>query len=145
MQKGDGLVPGVADQQGGPERSHRIYVVTAAVIRRGDEVLLVEQAPDSGEVGWSLPGGVVEPDEEVTVALTREVAEETGLRVVENHSLAYAVQNMRATDLTLAFVFEVSADGQVVAADPDHEIRSARFLPAREAIERLRWAKNQGP
>jgi len=44
-------------------------------------LLLIQRghAPDQGL--WSLPGGRVEPGEPDDVALAREVAEETGLRV----------------------------------------------------------------
>ncbi len=37
---------------------------------------------------WSLPGGAVELDESVSEALTREVAEETSLRVVMAEPMA---------------------------------------------------------
>jgi 8-oxo-dGTP diphosphatase len=48
----------------------------------GDCVLLVRRAkaPLAGE--WSLPGGAVELGETLEEAIVREVAEETGLRVV---------------------------------------------------------------
>jgi ADP-ribose pyrophosphatase YjhB (NUDIX family) len=114
----------------------RIFVVTSAIVRRGAEVLLVEQAADSGEVGWSLPGGTAEAHEDVTHALAREVAAETGLRVVAHHGLAYAVQYVRPAEITLAFVFDVAADGTVEPADPD--VLAARYFPVAEAIERLR-------
>jgi ADP-ribose pyrophosphatase YjhB (NUDIX family) len=47
-----------------------------AVVRRGDEVLLVLRA-DNGE--WAPVGGIVEPGEEPAVCAAREVLEETGV------------------------------------------------------------------
>ena len=53
-----------------------------AVVFNADCVLLVRRAkaPLAGE--WSLPGGAVELGETLEEAIVREVAEETGLRVV---------------------------------------------------------------
>jgi ADP-ribose pyrophosphatase YjhB (NUDIX family) len=44
-------------------------------------LLLVRRANEPGRGLWSLPGGRVEPGESDAEALTREVAEETGLAV----------------------------------------------------------------
>lgn len=49
-----------------------------AVVRRGDEVLLVRRA-DNGE--WAPIGGIPEPGEEPAVAARREALEETGVEV----------------------------------------------------------------
>ena len=57
-------------------------VGVGAVVFNADCVLLVRRAkaPLAGE--WSLPGGAVELGETLEEAVVREVAEETGLRVV---------------------------------------------------------------
>ena len=47
-----------------------------AVVRRGDEVLLVRRA-DNG--AWTPVTGIVDPGEEPAVAAAREVTEETGV------------------------------------------------------------------
>jgi 8-oxo-dGTP diphosphatase len=70
-----------------PVTGQREYPVSpivgvGAVVFDGDCVLLVRRAkaPLAGE--WSLPGGAVELGETLEEAIVREVAEETGLRVV---------------------------------------------------------------
>jgi ADP-ribose pyrophosphatase YjhB (NUDIX family) len=115
------------------------YTIVAAIIRRDHEILLVEQAVDTGEVGWSLPGGVVEGNESILAALSREVSEETGLQITQVLGLAYVVSSCRLTarDRTMGLVFDVVGGGQVEPADPDFEIRRAEFCPVTEALVRL--------
>jgi 8-oxo-dGTP diphosphatase len=54
--------------------------VGALIFRRG-AILLVERGRDPLKGYWSLPGGLVETGERLEAAITREVFEETGLRV----------------------------------------------------------------
>ena len=53
-----------------------------ALIRRPDEVLLTRISQRGHHVGsWTLPGGGIDHGEEPRSALSRELVEETGLRV----------------------------------------------------------------
>jgi ADP-ribose pyrophosphatase YjhB (NUDIX family)/predicted HAD superfamily Cof-like phosphohydrolase len=63
--------------------AHRVLRLAArALIRRDDEVLLTRISPRGHHVGsWTLPGGGVDHGEQPRSALTRELVEETGLRV----------------------------------------------------------------
>lgn len=55
--------------------------VRALMIDRSDRVLMVKlDIARSGWVGWVLPGGGIEADEDSRTALQRELLEETGLR-----------------------------------------------------------------
>ncbi len=56
-------------------------VGVGAVIFKGEEVLLVRRGQEPARDSWSLPGGLVEVGETLTAAITRELAEETGLTV----------------------------------------------------------------
>jgi A/G-specific adenine glycosylase len=58
------------------------YNVTAAVIRRTDQVLIA-QRPLNGMLGgmWEFPGGKQEPGESLTQCLQREIDEELGIDV----------------------------------------------------------------
>ncbi len=122
-------------------------IVVSALIRRGHEVLLVEQQwPKAPAPAWTLPGGIVEADEMVLEALSREVWEETGLVVLDPGRLLYVLQyyNPEKGDRSFTYVFEVAEwTGQIQVADPDKLILQARFLPHAEAIDKLenhlRW------
>ena len=63
-----------------PETPH--YVVTAAVIRQADKVLITQRPPD-GLLGglWEFPGGKLEPGEDLASCLQREIREELGIEV----------------------------------------------------------------
>lgn len=53
--------------------------VVAAVVRRGDEILITRRADRRGLPGqWEFPGGKVEDGEEERGALRRELREELG-------------------------------------------------------------------
>ena len=58
-----------------------IRCVGALVHDSNGRLLLVRRANPPGEGMWSIPGGRVEPGETDEAAVTREVAEETGLSV----------------------------------------------------------------
>jgi 8-oxo-dGTP diphosphatase len=57
-------------------------VGVGAVVFRGNKVLLVRRGQEPARDSWSLPGGLVELGETLEEAISRELAEETGLRVV---------------------------------------------------------------
>ena len=52
-----------------------------AVIFKDEKVLLVRRGQEPAKGAWTLPGGLVEVGETLSAAITREVAEETGLTV----------------------------------------------------------------
>ncbi|SES44069.1 NUDIX hydrolase [Actinokineospora terrae] len=60
----------------------RIRCVGGLVRDERDRLLLIRRGREPGAGLWSIPGGKVEPGESDPEALTREVAEETGLAVV---------------------------------------------------------------
>lgn len=65
-------------------RVKEIHVAVAVIVREGR--VLIARRPDHVHQGGLLefPGGKVEPGESVQVALVREIAEETSLRVPED-------------------------------------------------------------
>jgi ADP-ribose pyrophosphatase YjhB (NUDIX family) len=68
----------------------RAEVAVGAVIRRGDEILLVRRGRGTAVGQWAIPGGRVEFGEGLKAAVAREVMEETGLDVHVGRFLGWA-------------------------------------------------------
>jgi 8-oxo-dGTP diphosphatase len=64
-----------------------LFVAAKALIVRDGRILLLRQSPDYADSvrakdgKWDVPGGRIEPEEEVLAGLAREVKEESGLDV----------------------------------------------------------------
>jgi 8-oxo-dGTP diphosphatase len=114
-------------------------LVVAALVRRGDAVLLVcQQGPDDSQAYWSLPGGVVEPGELLTAALARELREEASLDLLDPGRVLYTVQTTDSRESWLAVVFETYAClGEPACSDPDGRVKAAEFVDCPTALERL--------
>ena len=57
--------------------------VIAAVISRGDDLLVCQRSPEKRHGGlWEFPGGKCEPGESLADAARRELSEELGVEVV---------------------------------------------------------------
>jgi predicted RNase H-like nuclease/ADP-ribose pyrophosphatase YjhB (NUDIX family) len=93
-----------------------------AVVRRGDQVLLVKRA-DNGH--WTPVTGIVDPGEQPAVAAAREVTEETGVRVrvdrlasTDAHPELRHANGDRAAYLDLTFAC-TWLDGEAHVADDE--------------------------
>lgn len=118
----------------------RHWRVAGGVVMAEDSVLLVKNLRRGGDTDWSTPGGVVDPGETSIEALTREVEEETGLRVGGWNGPLYRVEVV-APDA--GFRLEVEAhlalrvDGAIVVDDPDGIVVAAHYVARAEAAAYL--------
>lgn len=98
-----------------------------AVVRRGEEVLLVRRS-DTG--AWSPVTGIVDPGEQPGVTARREVLEETGVAVsVDRLACVQALEPMthvngdQATYLDLTFACTYLSGDAYVADDESTDVR----------------------
>lgn len=101
--------------------SNRPVLGVSAAVWRDGRVLLIRRgsAPWIGQ--WSLPGGKVEFGETLAEAVTRELAEETGLflgwpRLVHTLDDIHVDENGDVTQHYVVIVFTAAADGEPAAA-----------------------------
>lgn len=110
----------------------------------GGGVLLVQNRRHGGLVDWTPPGGVIDHGESLLEGLTREVEEETGLRVLEWSRPLYEIDAV-APDLGWRLRVVVhraeSVEGTLrTGDDPDGIVTSADLVPVEACEERLRAA-----
>jgi 8-oxo-dGTP pyrophosphatase MutT (NUDIX family) len=107
--------------------------VAGGVVESDQGLLLVQNRRRNGSFDWSPPGGVIEvaDGEEIVAGLTREVEEETGIRVTEWAGPLYEVQ-ADAPELgwsLRAVVYRAIAyEGDLVIDDPDGIVVDAQFV-----------------
>ena len=76
--------------------SKTIRYVVAALILRGDEVLVCQRRPDQPmSLKWEFPGGKIEPGESPEQALRRELDEELGIQAQIGSLIAHVRHNYR--------------------------------------------------
>lgn len=78
--------------------------VVAAVVRRGDAILVTRRPDRPGRPGqWEFPGGKVEPGEDEPAALAREIREELGCGLSVGPLLLRHRHRYPELDVELAF------------------------------------------
>lgn len=124
----------------------------AAIILRGDQILLIERGSEPGMGKWSVPGGSMEIGETIEEAVKREVREETGLEI--NVGKLAGVCDLiirRGGDIRFHYVlldyFATVESGEPVAATDAAECRWVRLSDignydvTRTLLDRLREHK----
>ncbi len=112
----------------------RVDCVGALVYDEQHRLLVVQRANEPGRGLWSLPGGRVEPGEDDPTALTREVAEETGLEVEVGPLVGSVERDGPGGRIYVIRDYQASAVGGVLTAGDDAS--DAKFVN-REEFENL--------
>lgn len=120
----------------------RRLVVGAVVVRHHRVLILRRRRSDFLGGRWELPSGVVEPGEALDHALTREIAEETGLRVTEVSDYLGEfdyLSSSGARTRQFTFVAEVAATGPVTLTEHDAHLwtRLNGELPVSDEVREI--------
>jgi ADP-ribose pyrophosphatase YjhB (NUDIX family) len=129
-----------------PDLPRHSVSVTGVVFRDDGRVLAI-QRDDDGR--WVPPGGVLELDETPADGVTREVLEETGIKVHADQ-LTGVYKNMKLGVVTLAFRCSVIG-GQSHPTDEAKRVswltleEAQRAMPEARAIRVIDAASDRGP
>lgn len=93
-------------------------VAVAVLLKRGDQVLLVQRMFDPQKGYWTLPSGFVDAGEDPKVAAERECLEETGLviRVLQLLDAIYSQEHARGASILILYQAEVQS-GELIPGD----------------------------
>ncbi len=126
----------------------RRWLVGGGLVIADQGVLLVQNRRRDGRLDWSPPGGVIDAGETLLAGLTREVEEETGLRV---HGWSGPAYRIEASAPDMGWHLRVEAhlaegfDGELHVDDPDGIVVAARFVGPDECVALLerspRWVR----
>lgn len=122
-------------------------VAVGAVVWRGPERLLLVRRgrpPRAGE--WSIPGGRVEPREQLRDALLREIREETGLavRIRSLIDVAEFIEGEEADTAAVHFVLiDFSAEWIRGEARADSDVSECGWVAPRDALARVEWEETR--
>lgn len=138
---------------------HNLAAAVCVILRRGDEVALIVRGQEPGQGLLDLPGGFVDPGEDLEGAAVREVLEELGVAIA-NPRYLFSVPNLyryRAVNyrtLDAMFAVEIDALPQIT---PNAEVSSLQwrrlsslaaaelaFPSVRAALARLRDEERAG-
>jgi 8-oxo-dGTP diphosphatase len=114
--------------------------VGAIVTKDNREILMVGNDYGLADLIWNLPGGAVDPGEDLLQAVARELYEETGITALEIGSLAWIVQGILQHNqpFIIGFAFEIITwEGEVsVENEVDHgDVQQAKFVSYDDALE----------
>jgi ADP-ribose pyrophosphatase YjhB (NUDIX family) len=108
----------------------KIPVCVGAVVLRGKRALLVRQAKGQSLEGqWSIPWGMVEPNESLDIAVLREIREEAGVEAKVEGLLG--IQNLPQTGW-IGIVFLCRYLSGIPISDGGLETDRADFLSLRD-------------
>jgi 8-oxo-dGTP diphosphatase len=101
----------------------------------------VQNRRRGGGLDWTPPGGVIDEGEELLAGLSREVAEETGLRVIDWSGPVYEIDAAApglGWDLRVEVWRAEAFEGELCVADPDGIVVDARFVRVEDCLDLLR-------
>ena len=88
--------------------------VSAAIFRRGNQILIAQRAADD-DCGfmWELPGGKIEPGETIEQCIVREMKEELGIDIRVKDVYAKTIYHVGERSAEFTFFNTEIVDGEI--------------------------------
>lgn len=108
-----------------------------AVIVKDGKILLIKRGSEPYKDHWALPGGYVEWDESIEMAVRREIKEEINTEVVELRLIGVYSKPDRHPNQVINMAYLVTIEGEPMAGDDAKEIKwtSLTELPEELAFD----------
>lgn len=120
------------------------FVTVDSVVIKSGHLLLVRRGKSHGKGLLALPGGFLDQDKRIVDAATRELREETKIKVpvedlqkavVGSHVFDHPLRSLRGRTLTHAFMINLGA-GELPKVKGDDDADKAFWLPLNEVMQR---------
>ena len=126
----------VGDGGSEPVFRNPALTVDGVVVHRssdGDAVLLVLRGRDPFAGSYALPGGFVDYGEDIAAAITREIAEETGLQGLDFHQFrTFGTPGRDPRGHTVSVVYTAVVEGVRPAVVGGDDAAEAGWFPVTE-------------
>jgi bifunctional NMN adenylyltransferase/nudix hydrolase len=115
----------------------RVAVTTDAVVRARDHILMIRRGGTIGNGLWALPGGFLEPDEDIFAGALRELREETRIGLIDElmtHSLkgvqvfSHPQRSLRGRIITHAHYFDIGSPKHLPEVKGSDDAKLAKWV-----------------
>lgn len=105
-----------------------VDVVLLAIIEFQVAVLLIERKKSPFKNQWALPGGFVDPNEDLEIAAIRELSEETGIKLAKLDQLrAFGTPNRDPRNHTISIAHWSILDQIILPTAGDDALKAQWF------------------
>lgn len=118
--------------------------VAKALLVADDKILILRRSETDTRrpLEWDLPGGAIDPGEDIKQACSREAQEEAGISVrFEDFKTVYAMSEPVADNTSATFIFfKAAVEMSEVTLSPEHI--EARWVTLLEALELFTYERH---